>query len=243
MRIVGLLAAVLVCLSFCVTGCAVGGPPPDRDPDRVAQVVALAIDYPRQDDAVGYARAAADTRAGRDGRLAVVEVSESRLVLRVHFDAEEDTTSFALQPHVPAVTACYEVGVGVAGVGEPERRSCPAGAAPVVLPPPPPVRQLPVGADAVVRSALRRTSPDAVEAVVRRGLRAPARGTLAPSVEVTARGSDVGVSVAGEDGCLLGSRVDGEVLVWRPSRVQVQPGELSCDPLTALGRMGIHPPH
>jgi hypothetical protein len=60
---------------------------------------------------------------------------------------------------------------------------------------------------------------------------------------VAAQGSDVGVSVSGQDGCLLGSRVDGEVLVWRPSRVHLQPGELSCDPATALGRMGIDPPH
>jgi hypothetical protein len=241
MRIVGLLVAVLVC----VTGCAGGGPAPDRDADHVAQVVALAIDFPRQDDAVGYARAAADTRAARDGRLAVVGVSASRLVLRVHFDAYEDDTSFTLRRHVPAVTTCYDVAVSVSGTGDPVRRTCPAHAAPVHLPPPPPVRVVPQGADAVVRAALRRRSGGAerVEAAVRSGLPAPARGTLAPEVRVAAQGSDVGVSVSGQDGCLLGSRVDGEVLVWRPSRVQVQPGELSCDPATALGRMGIDHPH
>ncbi len=56
-------------------------------------------------------------------------------------------------------------------------------------------------------------------------------------------GADLGISVRGDDGCLLGSRVDGTALVWRPSWVQVQPGELSCDPATALGRLGIDPPH
>jgi hypothetical protein len=241
MRIVGLVAAVLVCL----TGCAVGGPPPDRDPDRVAQVVSLAIDFPRQDDAVGYARAAADTRAARDGRLAVVGVSERRLVLRVHFDAYDDDTSFTLRRHVPAVTTCYDVAVGVAGVGEPERRSCPPDATPVVLPPPPPVAEIPVGADAVVRSVLRRTSSgsEAAAAGVRRGLRPPTAGALAPQVRAAVRGTDVGISVHGDDCCLLGSRVHGRVLVWRPSREQVQPGELSCDPATALGRFGTTPPH
>jgi hypothetical protein len=196
---------VLVLLVL-VGGCAVGGPPPDHDPDRVAQVIALAIDSPRQDDAVGYARAAMDTRAARDGRLAVVWVSTSHLVLRVHFEAFEDTSFFTFERHVPEVFACYDVQVGRSGIeGEPTRRTCPVGASPVQLPPP--------------------------------------RGTLAPEVRMATQGSDAGVSVRGEDACLLGSRIEGEVLVWRPSRVQVQPGELSCDPATALGRMGIDPPH
>ena len=234
---------VLVLLVL-VGGCAVGGPPPDRDPDRVAQVIALAIDSPRQDDAVGYARAAMDTRAARDGRLAVVGVSPAYLVLRVHFEAFEDTSFFTFERHVPEVLACYDVQVGRSGIeGEPTRRTCPVGASPVQLPPPPAARTIPPGADAALRAALRRASSRAVDAAVRRGLRAAARGTLAPEVRMATQGSDVGVSVRGEDACLLGSRIDGEVLVWRPSRVQVQPGELSCDPATALGRMGIDPPH
>ena len=245
MRIIGLLAAVLVGLA----GCAVGGPSldrdPGRDPDRVAQVVALAIDYPRQDDAEGYARAAADTRAGRDGRLTVVKVGEGHLVLRVHFDAFEDTSFFTFGRQVPAVTACYDVEVGVSGVRDPERRSCPVGARPVTLPPAPPVMQVPPGADEVVRAALRRRSwgATAVGSFVRRRLAAPAHDTLAPEVRVAARGADVGVSVRGRNGCLLGSRRSGGVLVWRPSAVQVQPGELSCDATTALDRLGTRPPH
>jgi hypothetical protein len=43
--------------------------------------------------------------------------------------------------------------------------------------------------------------------------------------------------------CLLGSRIQGNVLVWRPSWRQVQPGELTCTPETALSRDGVTPPH
>jgi hypothetical protein len=241
MRIVGLLGCVLVLGG--VSACAVGGPPRSAETDHVAGIVALAIDFPRQDDAVGYARAAAATLAGQDGRLSVVGVSEKRIVLRVHLEAYDDTTSFSFDRHEPEVFTCYDLEVGVSGVSEPERRSCPPGATPVALPPPPPVMEIPAGADAVVRSVLRRRSSSAVDAVVRRRLPGPAHGTLAPEVRVAARGGDLGVSVRGEDGCLLGSRVGGTVLVWRPSAVRVQPGELSCDPTTALGRLGIHPPH
>ncbi len=243
MRILGLLAPALVL--GCLSGCAIGGPPRAEETDEVAQVVALAIDSPRQADAVGYARAAMDTRAARDGRLTVVRVTAGHLVLRVHLEAYDDTTSFTFDPHEPEVFTCYELEVGVSGVSGPERRPCPAGAAPVPLPPPPPVMEIPTGADAVVSAALRRTSsnPEAVVADVRRRLRPPTSRALPPEVAAAAHGADVGVSVRGADSCLLGSRVDGRVLVWRPSRVQVQPGELSCDPATALGRLGVTPPH
>ncbi len=45
-------------------------------------------------------------------------------------------------------------------------------------------------------------------------------------------GADIGVALWEPDtrDCLLGARIGGKVLVWRPSRVQLQPGELSCDP-------------
>ncbi len=243
MRILGLLAAALVLA--CVSGCAIGGPPRADETDEIAQVIALAIDFPRQDDATGYARAAVATRAGQDGRLAVVRVSEKRIVLRVHLEAYDDTTSFSFfDRHEPEVFTCYDLEVGVSGVGEPERRSCPARAAPVRLPPPPREMEIPVGADAVVRSVLRHPSSEAVVvAAVRRGLRPPTAGALAPEVRAAVDGADLGISVRGDDGCLLGSRVDGKALVWRPSWVQVQPGELSCDPATALGRLGIDPPH
>ena len=50
--------------------------PGNDDTDRVARVVSDAIAWPRRDSAIGYARAAAATTAGEDGRLTVVEVTE-----------------------------------------------------------------------------------------------------------------------------------------------------------------------
>ncbi|WP_051277401.1 hypothetical protein [Marmoricola sp. URHB0036] len=243
MRIVGLLGCVLMLGG--VSACAIGGPPRADETDPIAQIVALAIDFPRQDDATGYARAAASTRAGQDGRLAVVQVGEKHIVVRVHLEAYDDTTSFSfVDRYEPEVFTCYDFEVGVSGVSAPERRSCPAGAAPVHLPPPPPETEIPVGADGVVRSVLRHASSEAdAVAAVRRGLRPPTAGALAPEVRAAVHGADIGISVRGDDGCLLGSRVGGKALVWRPSWVQVQPGELSCDPATALGRLGIDPPH
>jgi hypothetical protein len=244
MRIVGLLAPVLVL--GCVSGCAIGAPPRADETDHIAEIIALAIDSPRQQDATGYARAAAATRAAEDGRLTVVQVEEERLVLRVHLEAiDEREVMFGHDE--PEVTACYAVGISVSGVGDPERVPCPPAATPVSLPPPPPRMEIPVGADAVVRAVLRRTSPaqdsEAVATAVRARLRAPAAGALAPEVLATTDGVDIGVSVRADDGCLFGARLDGRVQVWRPSRVQLQPGELSCDPATALGRGGITPPH
>jgi hypothetical protein len=68
---------------------------------------------------------------------------------------------------------------------------------------------------------------------------------LLPAPQVATDGPDIGVALAAPDdhSCLLGARTDGKVLVWRPSRVQLQPGELTCGPGTALARQGTRPPH
>jgi hypothetical protein len=243
MGIIRLLVPALVL--GCVSGCAIGGPPRSDETDHVAEIIALAIDSPRQQDAIGYARAAAATRAAEDGRLTVVRVDEKYLVLRVHLEAI-DGRAVMFGHDEPEVTACYAVGISLSGVGDPERLACPPAATPVSLPPPPPRTEIPVGADAVVRSVLRRTPPvpdsDAVASAVRTRLRSPAAGALAPEVMGSTDGVDIGVSVRADDGCLLGARLAGRVQVWRPSPVQMQPGELSCDPATALGRGGITPP-
>jgi hypothetical protein len=70
-----------------------------------------------------------------------------------------------------------------------------------------------------------------------------------PVQDVALRGADVGVAYRAGDrstggiDCLLGSRVNGTTLVWRPSWAQVQPGELPCTGKTALDRQGTTPPH
>jgi hypothetical protein len=226
--------------------------------DRIARTVATAISHPRQDSAAGYARAALATGAGRDGRLQVVAMEElrarelidpmARLVFRVHLE-EEEAGWFT---RTPAVTACYEARFSYYGVvGTPRRIGCPEDATPVVPPPtePRPKVVIPAGADRLVGKVLAGASraPAAAEvrAAVLEGLGRAARGRSVPPPEVATDGADIGVSLFEPDSrdCLLGARVDGQVLVWRPSRVQLQPGELSCDPGTALARQGLRSPH
>ena len=248
-----------VVLTGVLGGCGLSRHPGSAETDRIARVVAEAIGYPRQEDAIGLARAAATTRAVTSGELRVVEAQDlpgsgadevmARLVFWIHLERVQAGGVF--ESDEPAVTACYDVEFTHFGpVGPPRRRECPARTTAVPLPPPAAVRELSSGSDAALRRVVRGL-PDELEAVaaagaVRRALPAAAAGALDPEVTAEVRGGDVGVSVRAENGCLLGSRlggVGGQVLVWRLSRVQRQPGELSCDPATALRGDGLTPPH
>ena len=255
----GTLAGVLG-LAALAAGCA--RPPRSDETDRIAKVVADAISYPRQDSAAGYASAALATRAGRYGRLRVVAMEDlpadeaqdprARLVFLVHLDADESGWT-----KVPAVTTCYEARFNYYGViGSPDRIACPED--PTPIPPstePGPRVGIPDGADELVQRVLAgapRAEPRAeeVSAALLEGLRKAAAGAAGggegvPPPQVVVDGADIGVALFEPDGraCLLGARVGGQVLVWRPSRVQMQPGELSCDPGTALARQGTRPPH
>lgn len=198
------LSAVLLLAGCGSAGLVAQG---NDETDRVARVVSDAIAWPRQESAMGYARAAADTTAGQDGRLTVVEVTEleadnlteafGELTFLVHLDGS--TAGFI---ETDPVTACYRAEFGFYGVvGSPRRTHCPEDAAPVDIP------------------------------------------ALPPDVEAAVEGTVIGVSVRGDDECLLGVRTAGKVEVWRPSAVQLQPGELTCDPGTALAGWGQDAPH
>jgi hypothetical protein len=204
---------------------------------------------------MGYARAAADTTAGQDGRLTVVEVTElevddlsdplGELMFLVHLDG----STGGLMETDP-VTACYRAEFGFYGVvSSPRPTRCPKDATGVDIPAPPssdPPVEIPQGADRVLRVELDRqpTPSDAarLEADLLGALRVDAH-SRPPEVDVAVDGADIGVAVRGEDDCLLGTRTAGEVKVWSPSRVQLQPGELTCHPGTALAGQGQHAPH
>ncbi len=255
----GLLVAVLLAALVSVSGCGAFFDPRQAEADRVAQVVTDAISFPRQHSAAGYARAAADTTAARDGRLVVVEAREvrgrsredptARLAYRIHFPEEPAAGVWDLGS--PALTVCYAVELDQDGaLGPPRRRECPDRTSAVVLPPPPLVMKVPVGSDVALRRSLRGLPSGADDARVRAAVLAslpPApAGSLAPEVVAATAGADAGVSVRGAAGdCVLGVRfgATGTVLVWRPAQVLMQPGELSCDPGTALHRGGITAPH
>lgn len=240
---------------FGVLGCSVHAG--NEETDRIADTVAVAISYPRQTSAEGFARASLATAAGHDGRLVVLEVEElkaeeltdpiARLVWRVHLPGSESGWVRS-EP----VTACYDVVFNRYGnVGKPSRRRCPQDATPVVPDPiaPSPQPRIPDGADHAVEQVLQALASDItqehVAALLRQALPAADSGGVAPSTLIEVRDGDVGISVSEGPGqsCLLGARVGRQVLVWRPALVQVQPGELACDPTTALGLQGTAPPH
>jgi hypothetical protein len=227
----------------------------NEETDRIAQVVSDAIAWPRQESATDYARAAVATSAGQDGRLTVIGVSEleaddlsdpfGELTFLVHL---EGSTSglFRTDP----VTACYHAKFGFYGVEEPPRRTgCPEDPVAVVLPtmpPEEPEREVAEDADRWLRAQLRRLAPapsaTQLEAELVAGVPVPSDARR-PGVDAAVDGEDVGVAISGDDECLLGARTGGTVEVWRPSRVQMQPGELTCHPETALATLGQEPPH
>lgn len=240
-----------------LAGCGSAGflAPGNEETDRIAQVVSDAIAWPRQDSAMGYARAAADTTAGHDGRLTLVEVTEleadeltdpfGELTYLIHLDG---STSGLVE--TDPVDACYRAEFGFYGlVGSPRRIHCPADVTPVQIPAPPssgPPSAIPDQAVRVLRAELRRlrTSPRAAQ--LRADLLAalPADpNTRPPAVEAAVDGTDIGVALRSDDDCLLAARRAATVEVWSPSDVQLQPGELSCDPQTALAGSGQEAPH
>ena len=247
------LSAVLL-----LAGCGSAGllAPGNDETDRVARVVSDAIAWPRQESAMGYARAAAGTTAGQDGRLTVVEVTEleadkltepfGELTFLVHLDGS--TAGFI---ETDPVTACYRAEFGFYGVvGSPRRTHCPEDVAPVEIPALPPDRprtEVPDDADRVLRAELHRlpTAPQEaqIETDLVAALTVDSHAAEPPDVDAAVEGTVIGVSVRGDDECLLGARTDGRVEVWRPSAVQLQPGELTCDPGTALAGWGQDAPH
>lgn len=251
-RLLTTTAAAFVLAATC---CACAGRHPGNDEtDRIAQVVSDAISWPRHDSAIGYARAAADTTAAKDGRLTIVGVEEleaedvedpfARLTYRIHLEG-----SLGGFIETDPVTACYVAEFDLYGVaGAPDRIGCPADAEPVAIttPDPTPVAKVPAGFERTVRRALvalpgrpeqRRLTDDLVAALD------TDPGSPAPQVDTVVDGTDAGVAVRGDDDCLLGARVSGKVEVWSPSSVQLQPGELTCDAFTALAQQGQHAPH
>lgn len=177
----------------------------------------------------------------------------ARLVFWIHQDGSTDEF-FPTDP----VTACYEALFSYYGlIGPPHRVHCPSGTRAIVPPPLPakPNVVIPDGYDDTLATLLSGlpAAPAAgdVRDRITRNLPAPvvdpATGlrNLAPTVETAVNGRDVGVSLweGRGEGCLLGARVGGRVTVWRPARIQLEPGELSCDSQTALRLQGTTAPH
>jgi hypothetical protein len=249
---------VLVALAACSVAAG------DSSTDRQAEEITHRISYPRQNSADGLVRAAVGTSAGTDHGNSVVVAAEdfhadktgdrfARLVFRFHHEGSQSGFN-----STDPITACYEAEFGYYGViGTVHRTSCPEGAkeiVPTAIPPKPKI-VIPVQFDDTLLKLLRALpaapTPADVKARVARALPAPTLDpesglrNLPPVFDTAVQGNDVGISLredSAED-CLLGARVAGKSMVGRPSRIQMQPGELTCDPQTAIQLPGIHPPH
>lgn len=251
-----LVAAPVLLVASCAEG--------NSTTDRQAQTLADAISYPRQSSAEGFGRAALSTNLGRTPAFSVLEARDvpaaepkdvsAHLVFRIHYEGSESGWT-----KTDPVTACYSVDFNYYGVvGTADRTTCPENAVALTWPPAPPAPEVPGTFDEPLKAILtglpaNPTQPGAADALAK-GMPAlqPDPDTNLtgppPAVSVAVRGTDVGVSYRAGDStsgidCLLGSRLQGNVLVWRPSWIQVQPGELTCDPETALSRQGVKPPH
>ncbi|HET9139064.1 hypothetical protein [Actinophytocola sp.] len=251
-------AVVLGSVGVLLAGCAPG----NAETDRQADTLGVAIGYPRQSSAMGFARAALATTLGRSENFSVLEAKDfdatgpqdpkARLVIRIHQPGGQSRFGYR-----DPVNACYELTFNYYGmIGKPDRINCPAGAV-AITPPPQPRHEIPRGHDAALHAVLSVLPANPTETEVRaaldRGLPAPPvdpetnLAGIPPDVLSMVRGGDVGVAVrvirSGDVQCLFGSRVGGDVLVWYPPRVLVQPGETSCDAESALARLATRPPH
>ena len=261
MKASGRVCVVVLC-SAALVSCAPG----DSETDDHAKAVAYAIGSPPQVSAEAYARKAVEAAAHVENpSFSIIEIRDvpaegtvaatSHLVFRIH---HEPAGNAGFSPEKP-VTACYDVVYDNRGlVSGPGRRDCPEAAA-ALSPAPIPVWEVPSSYDGPLQTVITAlpatpTEPDVLAALTH-GMPTPPVDPenhvpgRPPTLAVAVRGSDVGVSYRAGDrstggiDCLLGSRVEGTVLVWRPSWRQVQPGELPCAPVTALSRQGVTPPH
>lgn len=232
--------------------------------DQEAETMVHRLSFPRQKSADGLVRAAVGTSAGTNsGNSIVVEAEDlhadktgdpiARLVFRFHHEGSQ--SGFITSD---PITACYEAEFSFYGViGKAHRISCPEGAKEIVPTPIPPRPKavIPAGFEDPLKKVLETlpAAPTAAEvkALVARALPVPVLDpesglrNLPPAFDTAVKGTDVGISLQGDsnEDCLLGARVAGKVIAGRPSRIQLQPGELTCDPQTALQLPGIRPPH
>jgi len=203
------------------------------------------LGYARPADAAALARLALER--GKDRSYVVLEATDieaadpddvsKRIVLRV--PSQDEQTS--------AEPVCYRLSINsYALVGRPDRIGCPAGATPYTPPPAPPEVEIPVGADRLVRQALREGGTAAAVQIRLDKAMADAlsgRHAKPPLVRVEDEDGGTGVGVYGGPGkCLLGRSIGGEAEVWYLDPVQAMPGELSCDPPTALAGLGQQSP-
>ncbi|MCM0676050.1 hypothetical protein NCC78_15320 [Micromonospora phytophila] len=167
---------------------------------------------------------------GKDGTSLVIRV---RGVAPVHDDQGRATGEILTLPF------CFQLSWGTDVTDDRvDEVPCP-GTSPVRVSTDP---ALPGDVDETLHARLP-TGAAATEAAVRAVVDGIA---LEPGVrrDVATAGGTVGVALrASQYDCVLARVVGAKVEVWRPARVQLAPGELSCTADTAAAGMGRRPPH
>jgi hypothetical protein len=228
--------------------------PDYAETDRQSETLAVAIGYPRQPDADGFARAALDTTLGRTPEFSVLEATDlphtrpdepmARLVWRIHVDRYEPGLGSR-----EAFDVCYRVEFDYYGATqEPVRIDCPSDAVPVT-PAPTARRDIPPEVNPALEAVLTALPAAPTEADVRaavtEGLPAPpvdedtGLARVPPEVLVEVKGVDVGVALFARTGvestdCVLGHRVGGVVAVWSLNWRDLGPHEANCAAETAF---------
>ncbi|GLZ41105.1 hypothetical protein Acsp05_47290 [Actinokineospora sp. NBRC 105648] len=234
-------------LALALAGCAEGTSQTDREADTIA----LAVSYPRQSSAAGFARAVLGSPPAPSSERAILEMREldarapqdplAHLVFRIHHDGVESGWS-----KTDPVTACYAADFNYYGaIGEPKRVDCPENAVPII-PPEYPAWSRPEVFDRALDTVLRTLPVPADQRAViamlsRADLIEPQADTdnpvpRDPAVDVVATPDEVGVSFHGADGtCLLGSRLRTDIRTWRPAAT------VPCTAQAAAQRQGVTP--
>ncbi|GAA0310721.1 hypothetical protein [Kineococcus aurantiacus] len=262
MRTASQLALAAACLPLLLTGCT-STAQADADADARAADVGRSLDRTASgsgdlDDVVGFA-----LRDGQGATWPAVELLEvapgpggtvEGTVVEVRvtgYGAPGGGRGFDLGPdQAPSTRNCYRYVLRPWGVdvhpstGEPlaERidRGCEQREV-IDVPEPPPVPHLTDADTEALRAALDRPGAAAVRAALDAAPRPGVR------VDVGVHDGWVGAALSAAprgSGCVLGRRgPDGQVQVWVPPAVLVQPGESSCDAWTAAAGGAVVPPH
>jgi hypothetical protein len=232
--------AVVVATALVLAGCT--HTPGTAEMDRQADTLAVAISWPRQYSAEGFARAALATPLGKSSGFSLLEATEldaadlddpiAHLVIRIHSDGGE-----VMVGRVEPLTVCYGMDFNRYGIIDtPRQVGCPENARPITYPPSAdwadPAAFETAFADVLARLPAEPSAQRVENALYGSGLLEAEEmvddthtnlGPDDPRPAVRMRGGDVFVAITAGPECLLGSRVGGVVTTSRPTGADCVP--------------------
>lgn len=256
------LLGIAACgLALTLTACGVGIAQPNtpRSEDAKDQVYSVvhAIEYDRQDDIQGYARAAV---AQVDGRAILIGIRQQEAPTRE--DIFGTLTFYVPDPSGESSfykpeNFCLDVGFTWYGPAFRTRQdsailfvACPSNPH-AIVPPPDTSIHLVLAANAedaavsALGAAAQYPHPEDIENAIAALLVAPSgQYEQAAPPRAAVDGEDIGVAMGDSDHCVLVSRVQGVISRLYVPKVLLQEGEYGCHPETALvDPEQLRPPH